>query len=185
MITHVPEQITAPRLKQIFPYVRRGDADAREEMIHGFMRLIIYTVKTYSIKDEELFSVGMESLIKCVYGLSNHKMASNHTYETIARYLVVYVRGYLKLYVEHQMLKEELYDPNRLNQLSREDDFSDVIIRDYLEHPTFTKREREIINFKLSGYDSIEIGAELEVSGAFVRQELQKIKPKILKLLEK
>ena len=61
--------ITNERMMEILPLAQQGDADAREELVHGNLKLVLSVVKKFNNRKENLddiFQVGCLGLLKAI-----------------------------------------------------------------------------------------------------------------------
>ncbi|MCM1371200.1 MAG: sigma-70 family RNA polymerase sigma factor [Clostridium sp.] len=126
MSENIPEELTK---EQEYVYLKKyqiGDNDARNKLILHSIKLVIdYVHENFSkvsYDEEELISLGLETLIKYV---DSFKFESNYNFKT---YLICRVNNAIKRFIE----KEEKYDCNKIESLDvnycDQDDMEDFSI---------------------------------------------------------
>ena len=89
--------ITNERMRELFPRVHGGDLDAREEFIHGNLRLVLSVLQRFHHRCDnvdDLFQVGCIGLIKA---LDNFDVTQNVRFSTYAVPMIIgEIRRYLR-----------------------------------------------------------------------------------------
>ena len=89
--------LSAERMKELFPLVKSGDRAAREEFIHGNLRLVLSVIQRFSGRGEnpdDLFQVGCIGLMKA---LDNFDTTLNVRFSTYAVPMIIgEIRRYLR-----------------------------------------------------------------------------------------
>ena len=89
--------LTNERMRELFPLVHGGDLGAREEFIHGNLRLVLSVIQRFSSRGEnvdDLFQVGCIGLIKA---LDNFDVSQNVRFSTYAVHMIIgEIRRYLR-----------------------------------------------------------------------------------------
>lgn len=89
--------LTNERMRELFPLVHGGDLNAREEFIHGNLRLVLSVIQRFSSRGEsvdDLFQVGCIGLIKA---LDNFDVTQNVRFSTYAVPMIIgEIRRYLR-----------------------------------------------------------------------------------------
>ncbi len=89
--------LSRERKKELFEKIKQGDSAAREEFIHGNLRLVLSVMKRFSVRGEnadDLFQVGCVGLIKAI---DNFDTSQNVQFSTYAVPMIIgEIRRYLR-----------------------------------------------------------------------------------------
>ncbi len=89
--------LTVEEKKQLFLRIKQGDNEAREEFIHGNLRLVLSVIKRFRGRGEnvdDLFQVGCVGLIKAI---DNFDLSQNVQFSTYAVPMIIgEIRRYLR-----------------------------------------------------------------------------------------
>ncbi len=89
--------LSRERKKELFEKIKQGDSVAREEFIHGNLRLVLSVMKRFSVRGEnadDLFQVGCVGLIKAI---DNFDTSQNVQFSTYAVPMIIgEIRRYLR-----------------------------------------------------------------------------------------
>lgn len=130
--------LTVEEKKQLFLRIKQGDNEAREEFIHGNLRLVLSVIKRFRGRGEnvdDLFQVGCVGLIKAI---DNFDLTQNVQFSTYAVPMIIgEIRRYLRdnnsirvsrsirdlaykaIAVREKLTKEENKEPT-LEQIAKE-----------------------------------------------------------------
>lgn len=143
--------ITNERMMEILPLAQQGDADAREELVHGNLKLVLSVVKKFNNRKENLddiFQVGCLGLLKAIdnFDFSHGVRFSTYAVPMIIGEIRRYLRDNSPIRISRS-LKDIAYKSLQ---------FKERYINEYQKEPTI-----EIIAKEL-GVEEIDVVVALE-----------------------
>lgn len=131
--------LTAAKMRELFLRMKGGDRTAREQLIHGNLRLVLSVIQRFNNRGEyvdDLFQVGCIGLIKAI---DNFDLGQNVKFST---YAVPMIIGEIRRYLRDN-------NPIRVSRSLRDVAYKALQVRDglvnkYSREPTITEISREL-----------------------------------------
>lgn len=204
----LPEKLTSEREFQLVEEMKKGDDEAKNQLIERNLRLVVYTAQKFentNVNIEDLISIGTIGLIKAVSSFDNSKNIKLATYASrcIENEILMHLRKVAKIKREVS-LDEPLNTDAEGNELSildilsgEENEVSKNIdkqdesnnLKQVLDGLPDKEKEIMFMRYGLSGKSEMtqkEVADYFEISQSYIsrieKKILDKLKIEILKL---